>query len=326
MRVAVIGGTRHVGYALVQELLEAGHVVSVYNRGRTPAALPQGVQRVVVDRKCRGQLADALREHRPEAVIDMIAFEQAEVAEVFDALPDLGHYVFCSSTVLYGKIGRSTPDEATPTAADSDYGHGKVACDAWLMDKARAGAFAATSLRLAHPYGPRDHLLYATGRESRFLDRMRRGRTILVPGSGASRIHPVYVADAARAFVHVLGRSDCMGRIYNLSGEEILTLDAYFESIARVLGVPLVARKVPADFFRQRAELWSDWQRKFDFGYNWVAYESAFDTSALRATGFRCLTDHDSGVGLTLQWLDANDLIEPSTDDDGEDRILRALG
>ena len=223
MQVAVIGGTRHVGHAIVGQLVKVGHQVTVYNRGRTVASLPAGVQRVVIDRRVPGQLGQALGEHRPDAVIDMIGYGIRDVQEVYSALPQLHHYVFCSSTAVYGRIGRSTPCESDAVDPDSTYTFGKVACDEWLMDKYRTSGFPVTSLRLAHPYGPRDHLLYTTGRESLFLDRIRRGRPIIIPGTGRTRIHPIYVQDAAKAFVHVLGRSECMGQIYNLSGDQILT-------------------------------------------------------------------------------------------------------
>jgi len=322
MLVAVIGGTRHVGPSIVEWLVKAEHQVQVYSRGQTPARLPSCVERVTVDRKVPGQLAAALGAHRPDGVIDMIGFETADVEEVFSALPALRHYVFCSTTANYGRIGRSTPTELSPVAPDSAYTFGKVDCEQFLLDKHREHGFPTTILRLAHPYGPRDHILYTSGREALFLDRMRHGRPILIPGVGGSRIHPIYVEDAGRAFLHVLGQTECVGQIFNLSGEQILTLDEYFSSIARVLGVPLVARKLPADFFRDHAQLWSDWERRFDFGFNWVHYESAFDVAALRATGFRCLTDHDAGVAKTLQWLEAGDMIPPSSDEDGEDLIL----
>jgi hypothetical protein len=86
-----------------------------------------------------------------------------------------------------------------------------------------------------------------------------------------------------------------------------------------------VARKIPHEFFRDNAQLWSDWGRKFAFGYNWVCYESAFDITALRQTGFRCQTDHDSGVALTMEWLDSKGLVDPSSDEDEEDQILSRL-
>ena len=71
MHIAVIGGTRHVGFAVVELLVDAGHKVSVYNRGRTRAELPTGVRQVVVDRMVRGQVGSALRSDRPDAVVDI---------------------------------------------------------------------------------------------------------------------------------------------------------------------------------------------------------------------------------------------------------------
>ena len=59
-----------------------------------------------------------------------------------------------------------------------------------------------------------------------------------------------------------------------------------------------------------------------DFGYNWVKYESGFDITALGQTGFACETDHDAGVRLHIDWLDGNNLMQPSTDEDEEDLIL----
>lgn len=322
MRVAVIGGTRHIGPPLLRMLVEAGHQVLALNRGRTPAALPPGARHLAVDRAVPGQVATALREASPDAVIDLIGYAAAEVEETLSAVPSSRHYVFCSSTAVYGRIGRATPDEATPVAPDSPYTTGKVACEEALLAASRQRGLPVTILRLAHPYGPGDHLLYTSGRESLFLDRMRRGRPILIPGVGRTRIHPIYVGDVARAFVHVLERPGCPARAYNLGGEEILTLDEYFASLARVLGVPLVARKLPAEFFRDHAPLWAGWRRHFDFGFNWVHYESAFDVRALRESGFRWQTDHDAGAALTVEWLESRELVPSSSDEDEEDRIL----
>jgi nucleoside-diphosphate-sugar epimerase len=322
MDVAIIGGTRHVGPGILTLLTDAGYRVGVFSRGRSQIRLPAGAKHITVDRKVPGQLDRSLINHRPDVVIDMIGFVVADIQEVLSALPSLQHYIFCSSTAVYGRIEDSTPSETSTVDVNDLYAQDKADCDQYLLDQYRNGGVPFTSLRLSHPYGPRDHLLYTTGRESLFLDRMRKRRPIIIPGCGMTRIHPIFVTDAARAFVHVLGQPRCMGHVYNLAGDQILTLDEYFESISRVLGVPLLARKLGQDFFHDRAGLWANWKRKFDFGYNWVGYQSAFDVAALRQTGFQCLTDHDTGVALTMQWLDSNNLVEVSSDEDEEDRLL----
>jgi len=298
--------------------------VDVYHRGKTTHELCQGVGHVTIDRQQEGQTAAALEEHRPDAIIDMCGFTPQQVEEALLANPDLQHYVFCSSTAVYGQIGKTTPDEATPTDANSDYEVGKVACEDLLLEAHRKQHLPVTILRLAHPYGPGDQLLYCTGRESLFLDRMRSGRRIIIPGDGDTRIHPIYVEDAAGAFVHVLSRPDCLGRIFNLAGDEILSFDDYFASIARAIGKPLVAEHVPIAWLDAHSDLWADSKRKFTFAPIWCRYESAFDTSALKSTGFECLTDHDQGAALTIAWLDAHDMIPPSSDTDLEQIIADA--
>jgi nucleoside-diphosphate-sugar epimerase len=323
MLVAVIGGTRHIGPYVVKLLVDAGHQVAVYNRGRTVTNLPVGVERVVIDRSIPGQLTEALRTHRPQAIVDLIAFEARHIKEIFSAELSLRHYVFCSTTAVYGQIGRETPDEATPVSPYDDYSTNKIACEQLLLDECRTNDFPVTILRLAHIYGPGDNLIYTTGRESQFLDRMRNSRPIIIPGTGQTRVHPIYAEDAARAFVYVLGGAEHIGRTYNLAGEQILSLDEYFDSIARVLSVSLITEKLPGSFFRDNADLWKNSKRKFDFGAILIDFETAYDITALAGTGFQFHTDHDTGVARTLKWLDANGLIPQSSDKDEEDIILR---
>jgi len=321
MKIAVLGGTRFIGPFIVRHLVRRGHQVSVYHRGKTVSDLPEGVQHVTIDRDITGRTAAALRENRPDAVIDMCGYRREHLEEIVAGDLGLQHYVFCSSTAVYGRIGKSTPDETTATDAKSDYECGKVACEQLLLTMHQQRQFPVTILRLAHPYGPGDNLLYGTGRDSLFLDRMRHSRAIVIPGRGDTRLHPVYVEDAAEAFVHVLCRRDCIGRIFNLSGDQILSLDQYFASIARALGKPLVAEHVPIEWFDANSHLWSDQDRKFNFAPIWCRYESAFDVAALKATGFRCRMDHDRGVAATIDWLDARGMISLSSDSDLEDIV-----
>ena len=326
MRVAVLGGTRFIGPAIVRDLLGQGHEVAVYHRGRTMHAFEGDVRDVTADRQEQGQTAAALKENRPEAIIDMCGYWSGQVEEAALAVPDLRQYVFCGSTAVYGRIGKTTPAESTPTDAGSEYERGKVACEDALLALSQERELGVTILRLAHPYGPLDQLLYGTGRESLFLDRMRHGRPIVIPGQGDTRIHPIYVDDAAHAFVHLLDHPDCLGRIFNLSGDEVLSLDDYFASIARALGKPLVASHVPVAWLDANGSLWAESKRNFKFAPTWCRYESAFDVTALRATGFRCQTDHDRGVEATIAWLDEQQLIPASSDDDLEDIVARHVG
>ena len=47
MRVLVIGGTGFIGTHIVRQLADQGHVVAIYHRGRTQAALPNHVHQIL---------------------------------------------------------------------------------------------------------------------------------------------------------------------------------------------------------------------------------------------------------------------------------------
>ena len=58
MRVLVMGGSLFNGRSLVEELVAAGHEVTVCNRGKTPDARPGGVDRLVADRTDHDAVAE----------------------------------------------------------------------------------------------------------------------------------------------------------------------------------------------------------------------------------------------------------------------------
>ena len=134
MKIALLGGTRFVGPIMVRSLVREGHEVQVYHRGKTVGNLPDVVQHVTIDRDVRGQVQAALKQNSPDAIIDMIGFRPEQVEEVIAADLDLEHYVFCSSTAVYGQIGKNTSDEASSLDPHSAYELGKVGCEELLLE------------------------------------------------------------------------------------------------------------------------------------------------------------------------------------------------
>jgi uncharacterized protein YbjT (DUF2867 family) len=53
MRVVVVGGTGNISSGVVKALLQFGHEVTVFSRGRRPSRLPPGVRYLRGDRTDR---------------------------------------------------------------------------------------------------------------------------------------------------------------------------------------------------------------------------------------------------------------------------------
>ncbi|CAK0817725.1 unnamed protein product [Prorocentrum cordatum] len=120
MRVFVFGGTQFMGRLTVKALLDVGHQVVLFNRGRTANPF-EGLQGLVVVR-CdrmgdREGFRDAVRSQGScDAVVDFIGFQEVYMRDALDALTlptppgkdsALGkrfatkHYVFVSSDCVY---------------------------------------------------------------------------------------------------------------------------------------------------------------------------------------------------------------------------------
>src|SRR5947208_14254865 len=95
--VLVIGGTRFMGYALVWQLLLAGHRVTILNRGLTPDPFGDRVERIQVDRTTPA-FSSALSGRRFAAAVDFAAYTGDDARGVLAALGDgrIGHYIVIS--------------------------------------------------------------------------------------------------------------------------------------------------------------------------------------------------------------------------------------
>ena len=94
MQLLIIGGTRFLGRALVDEARAAGHSVTLFNRGQSNPGLYPDVEQIHGDRD--GGL-NALAGRRWEAVIDTCGYVPRVVHAAADYLADaVEHYTFIS--------------------------------------------------------------------------------------------------------------------------------------------------------------------------------------------------------------------------------------
>ncbi|MFD9357071.1 NAD-dependent epimerase/dehydratase family protein [Streptomyces sp. NPDC060031] len=165
-RILVIGGSRYFGKLLVRRLAEAGHEVSVLNRGRS--APPGGVGRLVADRDDEAQLRTALGARTFDVVIDQVCYtpRQAEIARrVFAGRTP--RYVMTSTMEVY--------DPAPPTPDALRYAEGKRRAEAVFLGGHPGGTppFEFATVRTAHVLGGgREEF---TGRLAHYVERIGAG-------------------------------------------------------------------------------------------------------------------------------------------------------
>ena len=121
MRVIVLGGTRFIGRAIVDELAGTGNELLIVHRGRLePEGMPE-VQHLHADRMDLPSHRSQLAAFKPDAAVDCRALTRADAEVVLNALPGGLRLVVISSVDVYRAFGALHHDSETdPVPLDED--------------------------------------------------------------------------------------------------------------------------------------------------------------------------------------------------------------
>ena len=321
MDVLLIGGTGLISTGITRQLVDAGHDVTCFTRGESEADLPESVSFVHGDRNEDADLRGAREEAAPDCVIGMVCFapEQAEAAvEVFDGIEQ---YVFCSTVDVYHRPLETNPvtEDAPREPAVSEYGANKAECEDIFLKAHDDGAFDATVIRPWSTYGEGGPVLHTLGVGTYYVDRIRKGKPIVVHGDGQSLWGPCHRDDVAAAFVNAVGNETAYGETYHVTSEQVITWNQYHQIVADALDAPepeLV--HIPTDVL---AEAVPD---RTDMLLDHFQFSTVFDNSkAKRDLDFEYTISFEEGVRRTVERLEAENQID-DWDSENDDALIDA--
>jgi nucleoside-diphosphate-sugar epimerase len=79
------------------------------------------------------------------------------------------------------------------------------------------------------------------------LDRMRKGKEVIVHGDGTSLWVLTHHEDFAKGFVGLLGNSHAIGHAFHITSDELLTWNQIYTLLAQAVGVEARMVHVPSD-------------------------------------------------------------------------------
>jgi nucleoside-diphosphate-sugar epimerase len=243
MKILLIGGSGFVGPSTAAALLQSGHQVTIFHRGRT--RVPEGVDEILGDRQFLQDHQPEFRRQKFDVVVDFVLSSGRRAQELMDTFRGLtGRVVALSSMDVYRAMGVFYGFEPgglqeLPLTEDSDLRTSRNVYSAEALARVRAvypwvddeydkipveqavlsdSKLPGTVVRLPMIYGPGDPL----HRFHPVLKRIDDGRKqILFPDDVAPLRTPRgYVHDVGAAIALAAVSSQSAGRIYNVCEAE----------------------------------------------------------------------------------------------------------
>ncbi len=217
MKILVTGGTVFVSKYIAEHFSANGHEVYVLNRNTKPQ-LP-AVKLIQCDRKA---IDGQLKGLHFDTVIDVTAYNAADVNTLLDSLESFDNYVMISSSAVYPESLAMPFKEGDKCGANKfwgDYGTDKIAAENALIKRVPT----AYIIRPPYLYGEYNNVY----REAFVFDCAERDATFYLPKDGSMPLQFFHVEDLCRFIERLLAQKPGQ-RIFNV-GNAPVTVKAWVE-------------------------------------------------------------------------------------------------
>ncbi len=304
-----IGGTGTISTAIVKRLAgDAAWEVWLLNRGNRKRVVPEGVHQIIADVNDEQDVAEKIKDLTFDAVCEFIGFTVKDVerdSRLFHG--KTSQYIYISSASAYHKpaAGYVITEGTTLANPHWQYSRDKIACEEFLMRKYREEGFPVTIVRPSHTYDERNVPLGVHGKNGfwQVIKRMMEGKPVIIQGDGTSLWTLTFNEDFATGYIGLMGNRHAIGEAFQITGDETLTWNQIYATIADALGVELNAYHVSSDFLAAVGDPCG-----YDFEGSLIgdkAVSVVFDNSKLKRAvpDMRTTIRFDQGVRIALDYV-----------------------
>lgn len=312
IKVLFIGGTGQISTS-VSEFLCALPDIDLYllNRGVTRKILPDNIRIIKGDYTDKAFLSSITEDISFDVIVNWIAYTPDQIKDDIKSFKDkTGQYIFISSAAAYKRPPKSYPiTEDFPLENNHwQYAKDKISCEALLKEAFLTHSFPATVVRPNYTYDKTGIPFLFNSRSCRYtlIDRIRKGRKIIVPGDGTSLFTITHSRDFAKGFAGLVGNKNAVGEAYHITTDEIKTWNSYTYDIGKAAGAEPDMIHVPSDLIstlspEHTGGLLGD-----------KSHSMIFDNSKIKAItkDFKADISFEDGIRESIQWYDSNILLQ----------------
>lgn len=210
MKVLFIGGTGIISSAVSRLAVERGIELYHFNRGKSHRKI-DGVKNIAGNIRNVEETKQILSDYSFDVVVNWISFIPEHVlADIEIFTGKTKQYIFISSASAYEKpISKLPITEETPLINPFwQYSRDKAECESILLNEFQTNNFPVTIVRPSHTY---DNTLIPTDWGYTILDRMLKGKKIIIHGDGTSLWILTHNTEFAVGFVGLFGKKEAIG-------------------------------------------------------------------------------------------------------------------
>jgi nucleoside-diphosphate-sugar epimerase len=250
VKVLFIGGTGNISTSVSRLCVERGIDLYLLNRGTRKVEIPRA-KIILGDIREPEKLTSVLEGHQWDAVVNWIAFAEDDIERDIRLFSGKSkQYVFISSASVYQKPpSHPIITESTPLSNPFwEYSRNKIACEERLNRAYREQGFPITIVRPSLTYDTVIPVAIGGWTEYTIIDRMKRGKQVIVHGDGTSLWTVTHAEDFAKGFVGLLGHQQAIGHAFHITSDEFLTWNQIYQAVADAAGCQANIVHIPSDF------------------------------------------------------------------------------
>lgn len=315
-KVLFIGGTGLISKSVSEYICRRPDIeLHILNRGTTKKNMPDNIHFIKGDYTDKSFLS-SVTDNNFDVIVNWIVFTPDQIRDDIASFTDkTGQYIFISTAATYKR-----PPVAYPVTEDFplennnwQYAKDKISCESLLLEAYVKHSFPATIVRPNYTYDKTSIPFIFNSRTCRYtlIDRMRRGKKIIIPGDGTSLFTITHSKDFAKGFAGLAGNSKTVGEAYHITTDEIKTWDSYAFDIGKAAGVIPDILHVPSDLIstispEHTGGLLGD-----------KSHSMIFDNKKIRAVtpGYKADIRFEDGIRESVEWYDKNKDLQKTDED-----------
>jgi len=302
MKILFIGGTGNISAACSRLAIKKGWELYLLTRGNS-IHTPTGAHILKADINDITRVKELLKGHHFDTVVNWVAFGPDDIQRDYELFQDkTDQYIFISSASCYQKpLSHPIITESTPLANPFwEYSRLKIACEDKLMSLYRQKGFPITIVRPSLTYDTVIPVPIGGWTEYTIIDRIKKGKRIIIHGDGTSLWTITHAKDFAIGFLGLLGHQQAIGQSFHITSDELLTWNQIYEAVALTTGKKAEVVYIPSDYLGKfdehlRGSLLGD-----------KSVSTIFDNSKIRrfVPEFNPVIRFKDGIRNTIKWFE----------------------